>query len=209
MTTLTGQNRNAFTLTEFIGVLAILVILACLVLPRITKRVNPAGRVAAVQDARVADTLIALQSLKTAAQARSARFGTLGPTTGSESGDPYDTLLLRETFLDRPFTSKVGPRSRVRILNGSGLAATARVLDAPGAYDLDGDGSNDIVRERYVVEVMLFGVTDADAKALNDHLDGPALGADAQGNDLRGQVVWNGSPPDALREVHIYVARGR
>jgi len=209
VTTETGKTRNAFTLTEIIGVLAILVILACLILPRIAKRVNHAGRVGAVQDARVADTLFALQSLKAAAQARYGQFGTLGPAAGSESGDPYDTLLLRETFLDRPFTAQVGTRSRVRLLNVSGLAATARVNDAPGAYDLDGDGRNDIVRERYVVEAVIFGVTDADAKALNDHLDGPALGADAQGNDLRGLVVWNGSPPDALREVHIHVARGR
>jgi hypothetical protein len=97
----------------------------------------------------------------------------------------------------------------IRILDVSGLSAAAPGNGAPGAYDLNGDGQNDIVRERYVVEAVIFGVTDPDAKALNDQLDGPPLGADAQGNDLRGQVIWNGAPPQAPREVHIYIARGR
>jgi len=211
----TAENRNAFALIEMIGVLAILAILTFLLLPRISKRVNNAARVNdAVHDARVADTLIAIQSLKTAAQAHYAQFGTLGPAPGSapaasESADPYDALLLREGFLDRPFTAKVGTRALIRLLDVSGLSAAARVNGAPGAYDLDGDGHNDIVRERYVVEAVIFGVTDADAKALNDRLDGPSLGAEAQGNDVRGQVMWNGSPPGAPREVHIYVTRGR
>jgi len=56
---------------------------------------------------------------------------------------------------------------------------------------------------------VIFGVTDADAKALNDRLDGAALGPEPQGNDLRGQAIWNGGPPDASREVHIYITRGR
>ena len=215
MTTVTGENRNAFALIEMIGVLAILVILTFLLLPQISKRINHAARVDdAVHDARVADTLIAIQALKTAAQAHYAQFGTLGRAAGSvtvalESVDQYDTLLLREAFLDRPFAAKVGTQALIRILDVSGLSATAHVNGAPGAYDLDGDGHNDIGRERYVVEAVIFGVTDADAKALNDRLDGPSLGADAQGNDLRGQVIWNGSPPHAPREVHIYITRGR
>ena len=215
MTTVTSETRNAFALIEIIGVLAILAILTFLLLPRISQRVKNAARVEdGVQDARVADTLIAIQSLKTAAQAHYAQFGTLGPAAGSvpaasESGDQYDALLLREGFLDRPFTAKVGTHALIRVADVSGLSATAPVNGAPGAYDLDGDGHNDIVRERYVVEAVIFGVTDADAKALNDRLDGPSLGADAPGNDLRGQVIWNGSPPHAPREVHIYVTRGR
>jgi len=210
VSTLTGENRRAFALLEMIGVLAILVILTFLLLPRISKRLNRGAQAeGAVQDARVADALIAIQSLKTAAQAHYAQFGTLGPAPGSgpaasESGDQYDALLLREGFLARPFTAKVGTRSLVRIINVSGLSATARVIGAPGAYDLDGDGHNDIVRERFVVEAVIFGVTDAEAKALNDRLDGPS-----PADDLRGQVIWNGSPPQAPREVHIYVMRGQ
>src|SRR6185436_17543582 len=101
----------------------------------------------------------------------------------SGSQDEYDALLLREGFLARPFTAKVGTHALVRLLNVSGLSASARVNGEHGAYDLDGDGQHDS-RERYVVEAVLFGVTDAEARALNDHLDGAALGADAQGNDL-------------------------
>ena len=213
--TVTGENRDGFALIEVIGVLAILVILTFLLLPRISKRVNHIARVdGAAPDARVADTLIAIQSLKAAAQAHYAQFGTLGSPVGSvpaasANGDPYDAQLLREALLDRPFTAKVGTHALVRLVNVSGLSATAPVNGAPGAYDLDGDGRNDVVGERYVVEAVISDVTDADAQALNDRLDGPSLGADAQGNDLRGQVIWNGSPPPAPREVHIYVMRGR
>ncbi len=45
MTTVTGENRNAFALIEMIGVLAILVILTFLLLPQISKRINHAARV--------------------------------------------------------------------------------------------------------------------------------------------------------------------
>ena len=77
MTTVTGETRNAFALIEVIGVLAILVILTFLLLPRISKRIDHAARVDdAVHDARVADTLIAIQAIKTAAQAHYAQFGT-------------------------------------------------------------------------------------------------------------------------------------
>jgi len=211
----TGENRNAFALIEIIGVLAILVILTCLLLPQISKRVTNSARANdAVQDARVADTLLAIESLKAAAQAHYAQFGTLGPAGGSvpdtsASADPYDALLLREGFLARPFTAKLGTHALARIANVSGLSADARVIGSPGAYDLDSDGHNDIIGERYVVEAVIFGVTDADAKALNDRLDGPSRGAEVQGDDLRGQVIWNGSPPHAPREVHIYITRGR
>jgi type II secretory pathway pseudopilin PulG len=207
----TSENRKAFALIEIIGVLAILVILTCLLLPQISKRVkNVARSNEAAQDARVADTLVAIQSLKAAVQGHYAQFGTLGPLAATtQNGDSYDALLLRKGFLDRPFTAKVGTHALIRILDVSGLSAAAPGNGAPGAYDLNGDGQNDIVRERYVVEAVIFGVTDADAKALNDQLDGPPLGADAQGNDLRGQVIWNGAPPHAPREVHIYIARGR
>lgn len=57
----------------------------------------------------------------------------------------------------------------------------------------------------YVLEAVIRGVTEKEAKALNDALDGPALGANPGEDGSRGRVTYRGGDPAKPREVHIYV----
>jgi hypothetical protein len=57
----------------------------------------------------------------------------------------------------------------------------------------------------YVLEAVISGVTENEAKALNDGLDGPALGANLGEDDSRGKVTYRGGDPAKPREVHIYI----
>ena len=181
--------------------LAILVILGCLIIPRvITRRQTPARVQATVNEARIADTILAIQSLKSAAMARYAQTGSLGP----DSGDRYDRMLLTGGFLSKPFDSKLGNRTIVRLVIVSGLSPSSPVFNTPGAYDLNGDGRNDVVGSQYVAEAVIDGVTESEATALNDNLDETALGASGDGTDLKGVVIWTGES----RELRIFITQG-
>ena len=48
-------------------------------------------------------------------------------------------------------------------------------------------------------------MSEKEAKALNDGLDGPALGANPGEDDSRGMVTYRGGDPAQPREVHIYI----
>ncbi len=202
------KSKIANSLIELLGVLAIIAILVCLFLPRTLRQLaaRPVQIKGVVDEARVAETVAAIQALTEAAQARYARFGSLGPAAAAGGALAYDRLLLREGFISRPFAAGIGTRCQVRLLNASGLSASEPVNDAPGAYDLDGNGRNDVVGANYVVEVVIFGVSVADAQALNDQIDGPAFGPGPNGAASKGRVIW---APTAPGVVHVYVARGR
>jgi hypothetical protein len=49
------------------------------------------------------------------------------------------------------------------------------------------------------------GVTEEEAQALNDALNGRNLGADPGEDDARGKVTYRGGAPAQPREVHIYI----
>lgn len=208
-------DQHGGSLIEIIGVLAILAIFAALILPRISGRNNTVARATnAVHEARVVQTLAEIQAIKSAIESHAAQSGSLAFPATSASNLPggtdthYDTLLVQKGFLSRPFNTKLGTRSVLRLVNVTGLSQSSTVYETPGAYDLDGDGRNDVVGVHYVVEALVFGVSKADAKALNDRLDGPAMGTGPAAANLTGKVIWNGGSPQAPREVHIYLTQG-
>jgi hypothetical protein len=193
-----------------IGVLAVLAILACLVLPRISHQANPARVAGAVNQAQVDQVLVSVQAIKTAAAEHCARFGSLASRNGTPfavpaSFDRYDALLLSEQLLDQPFGVRLGTGATVRLLNVSGRSFGGSLGFVEGAYDLDGRGAGGMAGTSYVLEAVIAGVTENEAKALNDGLDGPALGANLGEDDSRGKVTYRGGDPAKPREVHIYI----
>jgi prepilin-type N-terminal cleavage/methylation domain-containing protein len=203
--------RGGFSFIELIGVLAILAILAALLLPRITNRANPARVVGAVNQAQVAQVLASIQAIKTAAAEHHARFGSLASRNGTPFAVPanydhYDSILLSEQLLDRPFQARLGTGATVRLVNVSGRSVAHSVGFADGAYDLDGRGAG-LAGASYVLEAVISGVSENEARALNDALDGPALGANPGEDDFRGQVTYRGGGPAQPREVHIYITQ--
>ena len=50
-----------------------------------------------------------------------------------------------------------------------------------------------------------MGGCEKEARALNDALDGPGLGANPGEDDTRGKVTYRGGDAAQPREVHIYI----
>jgi len=199
---------HAFTLIEMIGVLAIIAILASLLVPKIFEAIN---------NAHVSHTVLSCQTIKTAVLEHYAKYLSLASSNGNSLGfigsNPkisanFDDVLVSEGLLDKPFAAPIGTNATIQIVDLSTLGSPKPLK---GAYDLDGDGQSDVTGANYVVEAVILGVPQADAKALNDLLDGPMLGEAVypQSNpekDGYGRVIY--SKPQAQEttvEVHIYI----
>ena len=200
---------RAFSLIELIGVLAIIAIITALVLPRIAK-VSPQVPVQTVHQANVTEVVVAMETLKTAVAAHLAQFGSLATRNGtplnfSDSYDNFDAVLLSEGFIERPFSVSLATHSNLRLVRVSSLSATSTVDCSNGAYDLHGEGKNSINGASFALEAVLDGVTEENARALNDRIDGPHLGAAIGQPDLTGQVIYPKPGPDGRTEVHVYL----
>jgi hypothetical protein len=208
---LAPANEWAFSAIELIGLLALVVIVASLLLPQIFKTRSPArAAVQTVNRAHVEEVVAGLAAIKAAITSHHAQFGSLAssngvPLTVSGSYDHYDLVLLGEGLLDRPFALTIGTKAVVRLVDVCGFSAVTVVDGRGAAYDLDGDGKNDVVGASYVVELVLFGLTEDEARAVNERVDGPALAANSTGNDLLGQVTWRRPTPGSPLELHIYL----
>src|SRR5579863_1540064 len=97
----------------------------------------------------------------------------------------------------------------VRLVKVSGYSPATVVNGTNGAYDLDGDGKNDVLGASFVVEAVLPGVDESEARALNDRVDGPSLGATLSGDDFMGHVIYRKAGPDGRTEVHMFIMQGR
>jgi prepilin-type N-terminal cleavage/methylation domain-containing protein len=193
--------HHAFTLIELIGVLAVIAILASLLIPRVFEAIN---------NARVNQAAIGYQTIKTAVVQHYAKFASIASSNGvpfpvSGNYPNFDAVLLAEGLIDKPFATKLGTNATIRIVDVSDLDANTGVDGSNGAYDLDGDGDNDVVNAQYVVEAVIYDVTEADARDLNDRLDGSALAENSGGNDFLGRVVYHHATPSNPIEVHLYI----
>src|SRR5262249_11969776 len=100
-----GGSLSGFTLIEMIGVLAVIAILASLLIPKIFEAINKA---------RISNTALSIQTVKTACADHYAKYGGLGvdgrstPPTAFANTNNFDGILLGEAFLDKPFAVKIG-----------------------------------------------------------------------------------------------------
>jgi type IV pilus assembly protein PilA len=205
------RKRHAFTLIEMIGVLAIIAILASLLVPKIFESIN---------NANMSQTVLSCQTIKTAVVEHYAKYLSLASGNGTNLTLPnsgytnFDGILLAEGLIDKPFAPQIGTSGTIRMVDISGLRTQDNLQfqqqnGMNGAYDLDADRNNDVLGA-VLVEAVIYGVSQADAKGLNDLLDGPILGeAYTHGNadDDLGRVVYknvgNNNSPNF--EVHIYI----
>ena len=196
------RRRAAFTLIEMIGVLAVIAILASMLIPRVFEAIN---------SARVNATAVACETIKTAVADHYGKYGQFDQifgTTGvtyNVSGNidaGYDTnVLMVEQLLDKPFSAKIagGDPSTNAIIQ----LVKAGKGNAGAGYSLDGNTTSPTTANAtFVVEAVIFGVSQADAKDLNDRIDGTGLGANADTSDTKGRVEYGKDFPTT---VYVYL----
>lgn len=179
--------------------LAILAVLSALILPKIFE---------AIHNARVSHTAIGLNTIKTAAAQHVAKFGQLSidGTVSPPSPIPldvsdtralqFDAILLKEQFIDTPFTTRIGDGvlgpEDTRIELARSVSSSADPEEEEPAFDLDGTGfANDAIGS-VVLFAVISGVSVEDARALNRILDGTSAswGENPAGNDFVGRVKY-------------------
>jgi prepilin-type N-terminal cleavage/methylation domain-containing protein len=194
---LASRRRNAFTLIEIIGVLAIIALLASLLVPRVFS---------AITDARISSTVLNCNGVKSAAMLYFGKYGKFGGTAGgtllATNQAAWDmTVLIAEGFLEKPFEAKLGTAPQITLTTP--VATTNAPAATDSAYDLDGNASNDVSLGNNVVEAVFTDVGLDDARELSLRIDGAALteAVGATTEDIRGRVKY--STGGAVR---IYIA---
>src|SRR5437870_6227372 len=195
---LNQKRRQAFTLIEMIGVLAVIAILAALLIPKVFSAIN---------DARVNGLCVTCETMKTAVADHYGKYGRLDAQFGTNTFTfpgglhvGYDRDLMAESLLDKPFAAKIagGDPSTNAVMQlvqvGSGNAGGV----SGSGYLLDGT-NNATAGTSFVIETVISGVALADAKDLNDRLDGTSLGSPS-GADNRGRGVY-AAPVNGLTTV--------
>ena len=165
-------SRKAFTLIEMIGVLAVIGILAALVVPKIFEAIN---------NARINSAAVSLASVKTAIADHFAKFGSLVSSNGvatlsTSAGTNYDAMLLNEGFLDKLFHVQIATPANTLVVLTNCNAYNAAVATTDPSFDLATTNALNTAVGTALVEVALNNVLEADAKGLNDIIDGAPLG---------------------------------
>lgn len=185
------QNRNvsAFTLIEMIGVLAVIAILAALLVPKIFEAIN---------SARINNCVVSYNTIKTACMDHYGKFGSINSSNGaalSGTVSNYDTVLLAESLIDKPFQVKVGTNAIVEAITGGG--------NAGNGYDLDGSGTSETTNATYTIEAVISGVAAQDAFDISTRLDGASLSATNSASiDSKGRVQYASG---AITTVYMYI----
>ncbi len=198
-----SRKLTAFTLIEMIGVLAVIAILAALLIPKVFEAIN---------NSRINNAAISYNTVKTALTDHYAKYGALlssngvALTAGTGPATNFDRVLLMESFIDKPFQVKVGDNVGTRVEIQAGLDPTTVATASNAAYDLDGTSAVPINDAgpvgASVVQAVITGATEQDAKDLNDRLDGPLLGSALATDDIKGRVKYAATTPTT---IYIYL----
>ena len=205
------SNKRAFTLIEMIGVLAVIAILAAVLIPKVFEAIN---------NSRINNSSMTCGTVKTAIADHYAKFGGLpvdgssgqGVTIATFPNDTYDQILLKEQFLDKLFSVKIGDglnsvtNTHVQLTTNAPFGG-AVLGDATSGFFLSGTGATatNECNGSHIVQAIITGVAGADAQALSERIDGNALSApSAAVADLAGRVKY-ATPAAGVTTVYVYL----
>jgi len=205
-----NQKRlGAFTLIEMIGVLAVIAILAAVLIPKVFEAIN---------NSRINNASMSCDTVKTSIADHYTKAGTLNvdasgatPVVLTLPYDHFDNVLLREQFLDKPFAVKIGDGTtntlvRAKDISTYTLGLAVDAGDSTG-FALAGGATNTSVGS-VVIEAIISGVTEPDAKALNDRIDGISLGVPLSSpapGDVNGRVKYALPVTNGTTTVYVYL----
>jgi prepilin-type N-terminal cleavage/methylation domain-containing protein len=204
-----ARQASGFTLIEMIGVLAVIAILAALLLPKVFS---------AIADAKINNAVVSTETIKTACADHYGKYGRFNTSFGTNiTAAPiltYDTNLLFEALIDKPFQTKLGTNWAIVMAKCETAATTVTApnTDPTGtasgesSYCLDGVGGKNQATGDLVMEAVLQGVAQADAQAISLRIDGPALtpASSASGDDFVGRVKYSNASGGPTT-VYIYL----
>lgn len=171
----------AFTLIEMVGVLAVIALLGSLLVPKVF---------AAIENARLNQTVGSLNSLRMASVEYYVAYGRFGGLGGGPLGtatNHWDSVLIAEGRLDAPFDTRMGNNPVVKVVR---VPADTRA-GANGCFNLSGMRGDELPEGSVVVLVSIEDVTANDALALSERIDGKDLSAvDASAKDTLGRVTY-------------------
>jgi prepilin-type N-terminal cleavage/methylation domain-containing protein len=196
-----AAGARGFTLIEMIGVLAVIAILAALLIPKVFNAIN---------EARINNAAVNRSTVKTAVVDHFGKYGRFDMIWGTNQLTApvlgYDTnVLMVEQLLDKPFAAKIagGDASTncvIQLVVGS-------AANGGSGYFLDGSTNNATANAQYVCEAVLYNVAQADAKDLNDRVDGATLGVPLGSADAKGRIEWAapGSAQAPIAAMYVYL----
>jgi hypothetical protein len=95
--------------------------------------------------------------------------------------------LLTEGLLERPFELSLGTNATLRLVKLSQVSRDAQVDGSNGIYDWTATAKATREVRAYILEAVIPDVREVEARALNDRLDGPRLGAGEGKSDFVGE----------------------
>jgi len=223
-----GRNRrDAFTLVEIIGVVAVIAILAAVLTPRVVE---------VIARSRVSGTAQSLGSLQSAVTGYIVVSNSLPQRLGYEvsntatPGGRFDTDLLRSGLVERLFASPIGSQlaqssAGTGCTPGVPQTTTALLLrphirSAPGGaasltpvavaitevnFDLDRNGSGDFPSTAMIAFAYIPQVRVVDALGLNRIIDGETLTAGVE--DTAGRCISSAVGTNNTVTVYVYLGQ--
>ena len=217
---------QGFTLIEMIGVLAVIAILAAILAPKVFE---------AIQTSKINNAVQSISTLKQAVNdhfAKKGKFteanGTTEMTTANTTtANAFETVLVTQALITKAPVLKIGSTAaakvpHVKLLRGVATtvapAADYANTAAGSSFDLDALTSattpvgknNDAGGSELVAVFVILEVNAADAKLLNDKIDGvgepfPAGDVTLVAENTVGKVKYT-APNAGICTVTVYLA---
>lgn len=193
------NKKDGFTLTEAIGILAIIAILAGYLIPKIFE---------VIENVKINSVISAYNAVKAAVAMNIAKNGRLADQNGTPItySTTVDAELVKQGLLDSRVANKIGVGNTNPQYTYVGIGI---IYGNVTRWDLNGDGTVDLSdSSNRIVKFHISSLPRKLAWKLSQKIDGDGLSAtDINSADTKGRVIYGAShgAGDTLTSVDIFV----